>query len=316
MYIITGGAGFIGSNILRKLNSLGVNDIIVVDNLKNGEKFKNLVGCKFSNYMDKDDFIHLLSDGKLKHITALIHQGACSDTTERDGKYMMNNNYAYTKSLAEYCVFNDIPFIYASSAAVYGNAENGFVEDFKCENPINIYAYSKYLFDQWAREHLHKASSTFVGLRYFNVYGPREFHKGRMRSMVPQAYEQIEKNGRVRLFGSDGTTEAGEQRRDFIFVKDIVSVVLFFLEKAGHKGIFNVGTGESRSFNDLANAVIDACGKGQIEYTNFPDELRGRYQSYTQANISALRGAGYEKRFTPLEEGVKEYVEWLKSDNN
>lgn len=306
MYILTGGAGFIGSNILKALNARGVQDIVVVDNLTRGEKFKNLVGAKFADYIDKNDFLPMLEAGKFKKITAVIHQGACSDTTERDGKYMMRNNYSYSVSLASHCIFHEVPFIYASSASVYGNGECGFRESFECEAPINVYAYSKYLFDQWVRAHFEEASPTFVGLRYFNVYGYGEFHKGRMRSMVSQAFEQIEATGKIKLFTD------GEQSRDFVFVDDVVDIVLFFLDNHGKKGIFNVGTGSLRTFNDLARTVISACERGEIEYIPFPEDLRGKYQNRTQADLTALRAAGYSKDFTSLENGVTEYVEQLR----
>jgi len=316
MYILTGGAGFIGCNILKALNERGITDIIVVDNLKRSEKFKNIAGLRFSDYIDKNDFIGYITGGKIKKITALIHHGACSDTTETDGKYIMDNNYTYSRILAEYSIMQDIPFIYASSASVYGVGENGFTESFECEAPMNIYAYSKYLFDQWVRKHFHEISSTFVGLRYFNVYGHGEYHKGKMSSMVLQAYEQIRNTQIIKLFQGHGSIKDGEQSRDFVYIDDVVSVVMFFIETSFKKGVFNVGSGISRSFNDLARILIDCCGTGEIEYIPFPNELKGKYQNYTKAELGALRSAGYDKEFTSLEDGIKKYYKLLTTHMN
>ena len=319
MYIVTGGAGFIGSNIVKGLNDIGIDDILVVDNLKNSEKFRNLVGLRFSQYMDKQDLLDFLATDEDLELDGIIHQGACSDTTERDGRYMMENNYNYTRCLAQWCIANSTPFVYASSASVYGNGKNGFKEDFANEAPINIYAYSKYLFDQWARNWFDDVDTTFVGLRYFNVYGPNEAHKCKMASMAFHGFNQLAATGKIKLFrGIDGVAD-GDQRRDFVFVKDVVDVVLHFaLEGLSKKrkttqGVFNVGTGAARSFRELAEAVIAANGKGgKIEYIPFPDELRGQYQNYTQADLTALRKAGYKAKFTSLEDGVAEYVTELK----
>lgn len=317
MYIVTGGAGFIGSNIVKELNDKGITNILVVDNFYNSEKFRNLVGLHFSDYMDKRAFLDYLKGGKLQQVEAVFHQGACSDTTERDGAYMMQNNYSYSCDVAEWCLANKIPLVYASSASVYGTGKNGFCENFANEAPINIYAYSKYLFDQWSRERFDKSASTFVGLRYFNVYGPREAHKGKMASMAFHGYQQIKTTGKIRLFkGIDGVTD-GNQLRDFVFVGDIVSAALHFgLNNSEQpiKGVFNVGTGTARSFKDLATAVIAASGEeAKIEYIPFPDELRGQYQNYTQANLDKLRAVGYTKEFTLLEKGVAKYVDWMKA---
>ena len=311
MYIVTGGAGFIGSNIIKALNERGITEIVVVDNLAKSEKFKNLVGLHFSDYIDKADFKRHIAEGRMRKITALIHHGACADTTESDGKYMMDNNYSYSRILAEYSMARNIPFIYASSASVYGIGENGFRESFDCERPINIYAYSKYLFDQWVRKHLHAVSSTFVGLRYFNVYGPNEYHKGKMSSMVLKAYQQIKAVEKVKLFQGYGNVMDGEQNRDFIFIDDVVSVVLFFIENPLKKGIFNVGTGKARSFNELARITIDCYGAGGIEYIPFPEELKDKYQNYTQAELNELRAVGYDKEFTSLEDGIAKYLKSL-----
>jgi ADP-L-glycero-D-manno-heptose 6-epimerase len=311
MYIITGGAGFIGSNILKALNKRGITDIIVVDDLSQNEKFKNIVGLHFNDYIDKTDFINYITECKIKKITALIHHGACSDTTESDGKYMMDNNYLYSRILAEYSIAHEIPFIYASSASVYGIGENGFAESFECEAPINIYAYSKYLFDQWVRKHFNEISSTFVGLRYFNVYGHGENHKGKMSSIVLQAYEQIKTAGKIKLFMGYGNIKDGEQSRDFIYIDDVISIVMFFIDNPLKKGIFNVGTGKSRSFNQLAGILIDCCGAGEVEYIPFPEKLKGKYQNYTQAELGALRSVGYDNEFISLENGIKKYAEIL-----
>ena len=315
MYILTGGAGFIGSNILKALNERGINDIIVVDNLTRNEKFKNIVGLHFNDYIDKTDLLNYISAGKIKKVTAIIHHGACSDTTESNGKYMMDNNYSYSRILAEYAVTHDIPFIYASSASVYGIGENGFSESFQCETPINIYAYSKYLFDQWVRKNIHAISSTFVGLRYFNVYGPNEYHKGKMSSMVLQAFQQIKNTRKIKLFKGYGNIKDGEQSRDFIYIDDVISIVMFFIDSHSKKGIFNVGTGKARTFNELARVLIDCNSAGEIEYIPFPDELKGKYQNHTQAELGALRSAGYVNEFISLENGIKKYVKILLGDS-
>ena len=315
MYILTGGAGFIGSNILKALNERGVTDIIVVDNLTKSEKFKNIVGLHFSDYIDKTDFIKCITEGGMANTTAIIHQGACSDTTETNGKYMMDNNYSYSRILAEYSITHDIPFIYASSASVYGRGEYGFAESFECEAPINIYAYSKYLFDQWVRNNLDKVSSTFVGLRYFNVYGLNEYHKGKMSSMALQAYKQIAATRKIKLFKGCEKIKDGEQSRDFVYINDVVSIVLFFIDNPLKKGIFNVGTGKARSFNDLARVLINCYGAGEIEYIPFPDKLIGKYQDFTQADLNALRSIGYNNEFTSLEDGIRKYVEILKGES-
>ncbi len=316
MYIVTGGAGFIGSNIIRGLNDRGISDILVVDNLTNSDKFRNVVGLHFTDYMDKGSFLEALKSGGFSNVQGIIHQGACSDTTERNGRYMMENNYSYTCSVAEWALRNSVPFVYASSASVYGNAKNGFCEDFANEAPINIYAYSKYLFDQWARKRFDSVKSTFVGLRYFNVYGPHESHKAKMASMVFHGFNQLNRSGVIKLFSGCDGIEDGAQSRDFVYVKDVVSVVLHFaLDCKATQGVFNVGTGTARSFKDLAMAVINSVGNGGgIEYIPFPSELRGQYQNFTQANLSALRKAGYCGAFANLEAGVADYVAHLRQD--
>jgi len=316
MYVLTGGAGFIGSNILKALNERGITDIIVVDDLTKNEKFRNIVGRHFSDYIDKTDFMNCIIEDKIKNITALIHHGACSNTTESNGKYMMDNNYVYSRILAEYSIDHGIPFIYASSASVYGTGANGFNESFECEAPINIYAYSKYLFDQWVRRYLHEISSTFVGLRYFNVYGPNEYHKGKMSSMILQAYEQIKSTRKMKLFSGFGNVKDGEQKRDFIYIDDVISIIMFFIDGINKKGIFNVGTGKPRSFNELAQILIDCYGAGEVEYIPFPSELIGKYQNYTCAELGTLRSAGYDNEFTSLENGIRKYIEILTGGNH
>lgn len=313
MIVVTGGAGFIGSNLVRALNAKGYGDVLVVDDLTDGRKFRNLVDCRIVDYVDKDDFLARLRSGNLPaSIEAILHQGACSDTREWDGRYMLATNYDYSKAVLGYCLEHAIPLLYASSAAVYG-AGSVFRESPEHEQPLTVYGYSKLLFDEHVRRVLPRASSQVAGLRYFNVYGPREHHKGRMASVVYHLNEQVRDTGTARLFeGSDGHGD-GEQRRDFIHVDDIVSVNLWFLDHRQQSGIFNLGTGRARSFNDLARAVLNWHERDDIEYIPFPEELRGRYQSFTEADISALRGAGYEDPFMPLEEGVPAYLEWLQA---
>ncbi|MCD6046422.1 MAG: ADP-L-glycero-D-mannoheptose-6-epimerase [Gammaproteobacteria bacterium] len=311
MIIVTGGAGFIGSNIVAKLNQLGETDIIVVDDLTDGTKFKNLVGLKIADYIDKDLFLNYLQNDNLPQVKAIFHEGACSVTTEWNGKYMMENNYEYSKTLLNYALENEIQFIYASSAAVYGGGKI-FKESEEYEAPLNVYGYSKWQFDEYVRKVLPRALSQIVGLRYFNVYGPRESHKGTMASVAFHHYNQIQQNGVVKLFeGCDGYGN-GEQQRDFVFVDDVVDVNLFFLKHPKISGIFNCGTGASEAFNEIANAVIAHHGTGRIEYIPFPEHLKGRYQSFTQADISQLRSVGYDKPFKTVAEGVKAYCEWLK----
>jgi ADP-L-glycero-D-manno-heptose 6-epimerase len=313
MIVVTGGAGFIGSNLVKGLNEQGRTDILVVDDLENGAKFVNLVDCEIQDYMDKDEFLSAIQSQKefLPPIEAILHQGACSTTTEWDGRYMLRNNYDYSKHLLYYCMKHKIPFIYASSAAVYG-AGKVFKEQREHEAPLNVYGYSKFLFDQYVRRLLPTAKNQIVGLRYFNVYGPREEHKGSMASVAFHFRNQIRETGKVKLFeGSDGYAN-GEQRRDFIYVGDAVAVNLWFLAKRDKSGIFNLGTGKSHSFNDVARAVIKAEGKGEIEYVPFPDHLRGRYQSFTEADMSTLRAMGYTQPFKDIEQGVDAYMDQLR----
>lgn len=312
MIIVTGGAGFIGSNLVKTLNERGRRDIIVVDELTDGKKFVNLVDCDYIEYLDKDNFLALIQNNAFENedIEVIFHQGACSDTTEWNGRFMMENNFEYSKILFQFCQTYNIPFIYASSAAVYGGGQT-FKEEREFEAPLNVYGYSKFQFDQYVRAF--QLTSQVVGLRYFNVYGPREQHKGKMASVAFHNFNQIRTEGEVKLFDAYDGYKAGEQSRDFIYVGDVVNVNLFFMEHPDVSGVFNVGTGRAQPFNDIAKTVIEWHGKGEIKYIPFPEELKGRYQSFTQADISCLRAAGYDAPFKTVQEGVREYLQWLKA---
>jgi ADP-L-glycero-D-manno-heptose 6-epimerase len=309
MHIVTGAAGFIGSNLIRGLNACGIDAILAVDNLANGSKFRNLRDCLIADYMDRDEFRELVRRGasSLK-ASAILHQGACADTMESDGRLMMDANFTFSKELLHWAIECRIPFVYASSAAVYGQS-TCCIESPEFEAPVNLYAYSKLQFDLYVRRALPRIETTVVGLRYFNVYGPGEAHKGRMASMIHQLYHQLRRTGVAQLFqGTDGFAD-GEQRRDFVAVEDVVEVNLFFARREAKRGIFNVGTGQSRSFNDLAQLLIENLKIGEIRYIPFPDSLVGHYQNVTQAELTALRGAGYSKRFASLEEGIGRFCE-------
>ena len=328
--IVTGAAGFIGSNIVKALNDRGEKNIIAVDNLKRADKFRNLVDCEIADYLDKEDFLDRLLAGDFDgDVRAIFHEGACSDTMETDGRYMMENNFRYSQDMLDWCLDQEVQFLYASSAATYG-ASPEFREERACEAPLNVYGYSKFLFDQIVRQRLPQAMSQVVGFRYFNVYGPRESHKGRMASVAFHHYNQFRADGKVRLFeGCDGYAD-GEQKRDFVYVGDVAKVNLYFLDHPEKSGIFNLGTGRAQSFNELAAANVNSCRalsgaakesldalrqQGFIEYIPFPEALKGKYQSFTQADLSCLRAAGYSAPFASVEEGVAQYVQWLDASN-
>lgn len=312
MIVVTGGAGFIGSAFVAGLNSREVSDILIVDELGSNEKWKNLRNLLFADYVEKDDFLEMVLSKKTpSRIQAVFHMGACSDTTETDGSYLIKNNYEYSKLLAQWASDNEIRFIYASSAATYGDGRAGFREDtdrLEELRPLNMYGYSKHLFDLWAKrtgilEHI-------AGLKYFNVFGPNEYHKGEMRSFVIKAFEQIQDKGSVGLFKSHNPDYAdGEYMRDFLYVKDAVSMTLFFLDNPTVNGIFNIGAGKARSWNDMVKAVFSAMGKKpNIKYIKMPEQLRNQYQYFTEAEITKLRQAGYDREITPLEDAIEDYV--------
>lgn len=325
-YVVTGAAGFIGSNLVKALNERGETNIIAVDNLKKADKFKNLVDCEIADYLSKEDFIAQLNEGKFDGvIRAVLHQGACSDTMESDGRYMMENNYCYSLDVFTHCQNEEIPFLYASSASVYGMGPV-FKESREHEAPLNVYAYSKFLFDQIMRRQWHKLTGQVVGLRYFNVYGQREQHKGRMASVAYHFFNQYRSEGYVKLFeGCEGYANGG-QLRDFVSVEDVVKVNMFFLEHRSKSGIFNLGTGKAQSFNEVAVATINTLRVAKdegvlsldemlsqqlIRYIPFPDQLKGKYQSYTQADVHALRSIGYQNEFLTVAQGTARYVNHL-----
>jgi len=311
LIIVTGGAGFIGSNIVRALNQRGETNILVVDDLSDGRKFQNIVDCEIADYIDKDDFIELIkSDDSLGNVRALFHEGACSSTTEWDGKMMMKNNYEYSKHLLHYCNKHKIAFLYASSAATYG-AGKTFKEAKAHEGPLNIYGYSKLQFDNYLRRIVHQIDTQVVGFRYFNVYGPGEQHKGTMASVAFHFNTQVKETGICKLFAGNDGYEDGGQRRDFVSVVDVVKVNLWFLDHPEKSGIFNLGTGKSQAFNDVANTVVNYHGTGKLEYIPFPDHLKGVYQSFTEADVSALREVGYQAPLANVEDGVKVYMNYL-----
>lgn len=324
--VVTGAAGFIGSRIVAALNRAGVSEILAVDDLAEGANAKNLFALQIDDYLDKREFLTRVSSGAFDDsVDAVLHQGACTDTMESDGRYMMENNYAYSKVLLDWCQDEEVPLIYASSASVYG-AGREFAEDPVNERPLNVYAYSKQLFDRYVAQRIDQRTAQVAGLRYFNVYGPNETHKKRtqMHSIALQAFEQFGAEGYVELFAGSGGVGDGEQRRDFIHVDDAVAVNLWLLGKRDVSGIFNCGTGRAQSFNEVAAAVINAAKgsgfsieelkqKGMLRYIPFPARLAGQYQSYTQADLARLRAAGYEGSFRPVEQGVAEYVRELQA---
>ena len=317
MIIVTGGAGFIGSNIVKGLNERGREDVLIVDNLTNMVKFKNIQGLKDIDYMDKNDFIAAIKNGKFDdaNIEVIFHEGACSDTMEYNGKYMMENNFEYTKTLMHFALKKKIQLLYASSASTYGSGKHGFSEKPACEEALNVYAFSKLFFDNYARRYFDAAESQIVGLRYFNVYGPQENHKGKMASMIFQMFNQWKAEGKVKLFeGIDGYGN-GEQVRDFIYVKDVVKVNFFFWDHPELKGIYNCGTGHAHTFNTLAKGVLKYFGSGELEYVPFPEVLKGKYQSFTEADSSKLLAAGYDGGFTDIEEAIAEYCALLDKND-
>jgi ADP-L-glycero-D-manno-heptose 6-epimerase len=322
--IVTGAAGFIGANLVKALNDRGESDIVAVDNLKRSEKFRNLTDCEIADYQDKSDFLDLVRRRALPRPDVVFHQGACSDTMETDGRYMLDNNYRYSLELLNWCQDQKVPFIYASSGSVYGLGPV-FAEERAHEKPLNVYGYSKFLFDQIVRRRLHGIAAPVIGLRYFNVYGPRESHKGRMASVAFHHVSQFRAEGKVKLFeGSHGYAN-GEQRRDFIHVDDVVEGNLFFWNTP-KSGIYNLGTGRAQSFNDVALTVVNtmrteagestltlahAVAQGLIDYIPFPDALRGKYQAFTQADVARLRNAGFAEPMQTVEQGTASYVRWL-----
>lgn len=324
--VVTGAAGFIGANLVKALNARGHTRVIAVDDLTDGDKIANLRDCEISDYVDKEEFLARLADGDFDdEVGAVLHQGACSDTMESDGRYMMRNNYRYSVRLLEHCQDNDIPLLYASSASVYGGG-SVFREAREHEAPLNVYGYSKFLFDQYVRRMLPDRTAPVVGFRYFNVYGPREKHKGRMASVARHFFDQYRNEGRVKVFEGSGGFAHGEQRRDFVYVDDVVAANLWFLDRPGVSGIFNLGTGRAQSFNEMAAAVVNAIeGRtgaarrdvddlveaGAIQYVPMPQSLVGKYQSFTEADLTALRNAGYTASFATVDEGAARYVERL-----
>lgn len=313
MIVVTGGAGMIGSNLVAALNAAGRDDILVVDDLTDGTKFRNIADLAIADYEDKGDFLTRVEAGTAGPFEVVFHQGACSSTTEWDGRYMMRENYAYSKTLMEFCLERAIPFVYASSAAVYGGG-SVFAETRENELPLNVYGYSKKLFDDYVRRTVLSRDdhSPVVGLRYFNVYGPREAHKGSMASVAFHLFGQLGKGENPKLFGAHDGYGPGEQSRDFIHVADVADVALWCWRR-GLSGIFNCGTGRAEPFKTIAETVIATLGRGEIEYVDFPDHLKGRYQSFTQADMSRLRAAGYNGDFRDVATGVRDYVEWLKT---
>ena len=323
--VVTGAAGFIGSNLLHGLNAIGIDDIIAVDDLTDGPKYRNLLGARFADYFDKADFYARFADREFGRVDAVLHQGACSDTMEHDGRFMLETNYRCSKTLLDACMAQGTQLLYASSAATYGSSST-FREEPAFEQPLNVYGYSKLLFDNVVRRMIDRAPAQVAGFRYFNVYGPREQHKGRMASVAFHHFNQLRDTGKVRLFGEYGGYAPGEQNRDFVYVDDVVAANLWFLRHPDRRGIFNLDTGRAQPFNDVARSVINAvralrgeaplalaemASRGLVEYIDFPDALKGKYQCHTQADLSALRATGYDLPFASVEDGVTRYVHWL-----
>ena len=324
--VVTGAAGMIGANLVHGLNAIGIDDVIAVDDLSDGAKFKNLLGASISDYFDRRDFYERFAAGELDEIDCVFHQGACSDTMEQDGRLMLDLNYRASKTLLDACQAQGVRLLYASSAATYGGSAS-FREEPEFERPLNVYGWSKLLFDQVVRRALPAAATQIAGFRYFNVYGPREQHKGRMASVAFHTFNEWQATGRVKLFGEYGGYTAGEQRRDFVAVSDVVAVNLWFLEHPEASGIFNLGSGRAQPFNDVAAAVVNACRAaegnaaaplealvqdGFIEYVDFPAALVGKYQCFTEADLGRLRAAGCDHAFADVARGVAGYVAWLQ----
>jgi len=319
MIVLTGGAGFIGSCFLEKLNSEGIKDILVVDHLDGTEKWKNLVGKKYLDYIQKNDFLELVEEGEMPRPAAVVHMGACSSTTCTDAEYFIKNNYEYSKAIAEWALSEKVPFLYASSAATYGAGEQGYSDEEKKIydlKPLNMYGYSKHMFDLWLVNN--RLVNKVTGFKFFNVYGPNEYHKGDMMSVVCKKYSEIKNENKIRLFKSyDKNYPDGGQKRDFIYVKDAVEIMYYFFKKPSKTGIFNVGTGEAKTWNELAEAMFKAAGKKPaIEYIDMPEQLRSKYQNFTQADMAKLKKAGCRHKFMTLEDAVQDYVTNYLEDKN
>ena len=324
--VVTGAAGMIGSNLVHGLNAIGIDDVIGVDDLTDGPKYRNLLGARLSDYFDRTEFYTRFAKGEFGRVEAVLHQGACSDTMEHNGRFMLDTNYRCSKDLLDACQLRGTRLLYASSAATYGGSAS-FREEAEFERPLNVYGYSKLLFDDVVRRMLPAANTQVAGFRYFNVYGPREQHKGRMASVAFHHFHQFRDTGKVRLFGEHGGHAAGQQSRDFVFVDDVVAVNLWFLQHPGASGVFNLGTGRAQPFNDVAVATVNAArarrgdaealplaelvGQGLIEYIAFPEALVGKYQSFTQADLTRLRATGCAHRFADVATGIRAYTDWL-----
>jgi ADP-L-glycero-D-manno-heptose 6-epimerase len=323
--VVTGAAGMVGSNLVHALNAIGLDDIIAVDDLTDGGKFRNLLGARISDYFDRSEFYDRFALAELGRIDVVLHEGACSDTMQHDGRYMLDTNYRCSRDLLDICQSRGTRLLYASSAAIYG-AGTIFRETAEHERPLNVYGYSKLLFDNVVRRVLPTSRSQIAGFRYFNVYGQREQHKGRMASVAFHHFEQLKEAGKVKLFGEYGGYGPGQQVRDFVFIDDVVAVNLWFLRHPERSGIFNVGTGRAQPFNDVAHATINASrmlrgeaplsleqqvSRGLIEYVPFPEALIGKYQCHTQADLTSLRASGCDVQFADVATGVQRYAEWL-----
>ena len=327
--VVTGAAGMIGSNLVHGLNAIGIDDVIAVDDLTDGPKYRNLLGAKLSDYFDKSEFYTRFANGEFGHVDAVLHQGACSDTMEHDGRFMLDTNYRCSKDLLDACQAQGTRLLYASSAATYGSSAS-FREEPEFEQPLNVYGYSKLLFDNVVRRLLpnlsQPGSSQVAGFRYFNVYGPREQHKGRMASVAFHHFNQFRDTGKVKLFGDYGGYGPGQQSRDFVFVDDVVAVNLWFLQHPDRSGIFNLGTGRAQPFNDVAQATVNAARavqgesalpladlvrQGLVDYIDFPAALVGKYQCFTEADLARLRATGCDHVFADVQTGVRNYVDWL-----